>query len=261
MAYAGRVERGLCLATALAVTLGTSSARGDTLACSRAYEQGQRLRSEAQLIRARAELVTCAQDACPSRLRKECIAWLAEVAESIPTLAIHVRGADGCDRPNATTWIDGVLVERGAEGKPLEVDPGPHTVRAEVDGAIVEQTVVVPSFDRGRIVRISVGSNVGTCGGIAPPRAVPTTPEPPREGARRVPALTYVFGGIGVLGLGVGAGFGISGWSQKATLDECKGACDDASIDAMRRTFVASDVALGIGVLALSLGTVFYLAR
>ncbi len=221
------------------------------------------MRSDTQLLRARAEFVTCAQDACPARLRKDCITWLAEVAQSIPTLAIHVRGADGCDRPNATTWIDGVLVRRGAEGLPQEVDPGPHTVRASVDGAIAEQTVVVPSFDRGRIVRISVGSNVGTCG-MLPPRApsvTTTKPEVGRGHERHVPAATYILGGLGVLGLGVGAGFGISGWSQKATLDGCKGACDDGSVDTMRRTFVTSDLALGIGVLALSLGTVFYLAR
>src|SRR5581483_1178763 len=100
-----------------------------------------RSRLQSKLLDARSSLVTCGQDACPAALRKDCVAWLAEVNEAMPAVALHVSGADGCDRPTATTWIDGTLVARGAEGLAIEVDTGPHTGRAEVDKAMVEQTV------------------------------------------------------------------------------------------------------------------------
>ncbi len=76
-----------------------------------------------------------------------------------------------------------------------------------------------------------------------------------------MPALVYLLGGAGLVSLGVGAGFGISGWSQKATLDPCKGNCSNRDVDTMQRTFLVSDVTTGLGLLALAAATVVYLTR
>jgi len=276
--YAGRVKLGsrrklaLAFAFALAPALVTTAAApafaDETESCSHAYELGQRFRQESKLVDARKELLICAQDLCPPVLRKDCVAWLAEVAETMPAISIQARGADGCDRPQATAWIDGVLIPHGAEGRPIDLNPGPHTVRVEVDGAMVEQTVVVAVGDRRRVVTLSSVPNAATCGvsdrpspGPLPSAGVDANAPPQREGARPVPTLVYVLGGVGLVGLGVGGGFGISGWSQKGTLDACKGGCSNRDVDTMQRTFLVSDVAMGVGLVALAAATVMYLTR
>jgi hypothetical protein len=258
------VKLGLGFVFVVASALAAVPAAADTEECSRAYEAAQRSRLHSKLIEARSALVICSQDSCPAALRKDCVAWLAEVNDAMPAVALHVRGGDGCDRPDATTWIDGNVVARGAEGLPIEMDPGPHTVRAEVDGTMVEQTVVVSAGDRKRIVTLSPPSAAATCGEIGPPPVVkvesPPTP-PTREGSRPIPPLVYVLGGASLIGFGVGTGFGISGWSQKGTLDHCKGACADRDVDTMQRTFLVSDVAMGVGVACAAAATILYLYR
>jgi hypothetical protein len=268
--YAGRVKRApritsaLALSLALAMSLAAGKASADdTDDCSHAYELGQRFRQQSKLLEARSELVNCAQDRCPAMLRKDCVGWLAEVAEATPAIAIQARGSDGCDRPLATTWIDGSLVSHGAEGRPIDIDPGPHAVRVEVDGAMIEQIVVVSAGDRRRVVTLFAAGAGAICGVFAPPllRLDPPVAAPQREGARPVPALVYVLGGAGLVGLGVGGGFGIAGWSQKSTLDPCKGNCSNRDVDTMQRTFLVSDVAMGVGIVALAAATVVYLTR
>ena len=248
----------------IAAGLGVRPALADTEDCMRAYQSAQRQRMQSKLLEARADLLTCAQDTCPAALRKDCVGWLAEVERTIPAIAVQVRGADGCDRPTATTWIDGSVVARAAEGRPIEMNPGPHSVRAEVDGVMVEQTVVVTAGDQRRIVVLSPAAVAATCGVAGSPSPVkvegPAAP-PTREGGRPVPALAYVLGGVGLAGIGVGTGFGISAWSQKGTLDGCKGACAGRDVDTMRRTFLVSDVAMGVGIASLAVATFLYLTR
>jgi hypothetical protein len=265
--YAGRVKAApsITIALALAIAFGLAAGNAsadDTDDCSRAYELGQRFRQQSKLLEARSELVICAQDRCPAVLRKDCVGWLADVAEATPAIAIQARGIDGCDRPLAIAWIDGSLISHGAEGRPIELDPGPHTVRVEIDGAMVEQTVVVSGGDRRRVVTLSTAGTAASCGVVAPsPFKLDATVPPQRERARPVPALVYVLGGAGLVGLGVSGGFGIAGWSQKSTLDQCKGNCSNRDVDVMQRTFLVSDVAMGISIVALATATVIYLTR
>jgi hypothetical protein len=243
-----------------------SAAADDTDDCSRNYELAQRSRQQSKLVAARSQLLVCAQDRCPAVLRKDCVAWLAEVNAALPAIAVQARGSDGCDRPLATVWLDGTLVTRGAEGRPIDLDPGAHGVRVDIDGSMVEQTVVVSAGDRGRVVTLSPAGQKATCGapavslvGLGPPPPGAAAHE--HEGARPVPALVYVLGGVGLVGLGVGAGFGIGGLSQKATLDQCKGSCSNRDVDTMQRTFLVGDIATGVGIVALAAATIVYLTR
>ena len=271
MTYAARVKPASRLSVAIAIAVPIALALGlaarpaladDTDDCSRAYELGQRFRQQSKLLDARSELVVCAQDRCPAVLRKDCVGWLAEVTDAMPAIAIQARGSDGCDRPRATAWIDGTIVSHGAEGRPIDLDPGPHSVRVEVDGAMLEQTVVVSAGDRRRVVTLSPVGSPASCGVAAPsPFKLEAPLTPQREGARPVPTLVYVLGGAGLVSLGVGTGFGIAGWSQKGTLDQCKGSCSNRDVDTMQRTFLVSDVTMGIGVVALAAATVLYLTR
>ena len=48
---------------------------------------------------------------------------------------------------------------------------------------------------------------------------------------------------------------------EPRTLDRCKGACADNDVDTMQRTFLVSDVAMGVGIACLAAATILYLTR
>jgi hypothetical protein len=256
------------LALALATTLSLASvappARADLAACTAAYTNGQRERQDGKLRDARRDLVVCAQDECPSALRKDCVAWLADVEKALPSIAIQVRGPDGCDRPDAKAFLDDVAVP--GDGRATDLDPGAHVLRVDLDGAIQTQSVIATAGERERVIRVSYADASVSCNSPRGPRAAPLVapvppPPPGAERARPIPTLAYVLGGVGIVGLAVGAGFGVSAFHQKSTLDECKGHCAQSDVDAMRTKFLVTDLGVGIGLVALVAATVITLTR
>jgi hypothetical protein len=250
----------------LALVLAAPPARADAEACAKSYERAQALRQDAKLLEARSELLLCAQDACPAVLRKDCIAWLGEVTAATPSLSVRVHGKDGCDRPDAQITLDGTLVPRGAEGRPIPVDPGSHSIQAVVDGVPADQVVVATAAEKTRLVTIELGSPQAVC---ARPNSSSSSPVAtlsagagtPGSDQHRSPTLMYALGTAGVVTGVVAISFGISAWSQKGTLDDCKGSCAQRDVDTMRRTFLIADVATFVSVAALAAATVLYLTR
>jgi hypothetical protein len=243
----------------------SSPAAADRETCARAYEVAQMRRQEAKLIEARRELVTCAQDSCPAVLRKDCVAWLSEVEAELPALSIRVQASDGCDRPDALVSVDGAEIPRAAEGRPVEVDPGSHTVRATLGKLSAEQVVVIAAGERRRLVTIPFGARGLTChtADASAPRKVDAQTTAPPSGAesRKIPVPVYVLGGVGLLSMGLGAGFGLSAFSQKGTLDDCKGSCSQSDVDTMQRTFLIADVASIVALGSLAVAGLLYFTR
>jgi hypothetical protein len=250
----------------LALVLAAPPVHADAEGCAKSYERAQSLRQDAKLLEARSELLVCAQDACPAVLRKDCVTWLSEVTAQTPSIAVRVHGKDGCDRPDAQITLDGTLVPRGAEGRPIAVNPGSHSVQALVDGATADQVVVATTADKTRLVTIELGDPQTTCGrpsntssaSSAPPFGADGVPSPERRGPT---TLTYALGTAGIITGAVAISFGISAWSQKGTLDDCKGTCAQRDVDTMRRTFLIADVATFVTVATLAAATVLYLTR
>jgi hypothetical protein len=154
-------------------------------------------------------------------------------------------------------------------GRPVDVDPGQHALRAEIDGEVVQQAVVISPGERGRIVVLSTAV-AGTVCGLRQPVAMPAPfvvtaregpASPPQEPRRTIPPIVYALGGLGLVSLGFSTGFGISAWSQKGSLDDCKGSCASRDVDTMRRTFLVADITLGVGVVALAAAAVIHLTR
>jgi len=234
--------------------------------CLQSYRDGQRLRTEAKLVEARRELVACSQDTCPAVYRRDCIKWLTDVDADLPTLALTVRGEDGCDRVDATVKVDSdeSIVLLG-DGRPVPINPGPHSVVVTLGERQQQQTVVVPANDH-RIVVASFAPAGVVCGvkpnsSIVTPTSTPAPGPPPSSAAteKRIPLLSYVLGGVGVAGLAVGGAFGIVAWSEKGDLDSCKGHCGDRAVNTMERNFRVADIGIGAGMLALSAAVVVYL--
>ena len=240
-----------------------AAANADVEACSKAYEEGQRLRRDDKLLESRRELVTCAQDACPAVLRKDCVGWLGEVERAIPSVAIQVRGADGCDRAAARVLVDNIAAP--SDGRAAELNPGTHALRVELDGNVRTLNIVATAGEGSRVVRVSFAESNVVCGApsVAPggPVSLVAPPERPAEPRRPIPTAAYALGGAGIVALGIGAGFGISAWSQKGTLDDCKGSCARDDVNAMERAFIVSDVTIGLGLASLAAATILTLLR
>lgn len=79
-----------------------------------------------------------------------------------------------------------------------------------------------------------------------------------------VPTLAWVLGGVGVVGIGAFATFGILGLSEKGDREApvaeggCAPNCSDDEVSSVRTKLVLADVSLGIGVAALGVATYLF---
>ncbi|MEM9692658.1 MAG: hypothetical protein AAGA56_08945, partial [Myxococcota bacterium] len=144
--------------------------------CIESFTQAQRLRKEGALIESRSQLRTCADSACPGPIAKDCSKWLEEVQAAIPTIVVAVRDRDGRDVVAAELLVDGVVVTTSLDGKPIEVDPGPHTFRVKRVKETAQTMVVARAGDDNRVIELQLKGR-GTDGPAPPP------PPPGDEGA------------------------------------------------------------------------------
>jgi len=169
---------------------------------------------------------------------------------------------------------DGALLGRAGWGTPVPVDPGEHTITATAPGTRPrELKVTVMSDGQTLSVRLPAAEAAPAAGPAPSPPKVAGTPVPTRvasgsEGRRTVAkprALTaMLIGGAGVVGLGVGAVFGLM---VKPAYDDsaahCNGNyCDATGHDARQNAFAKariSNIAFAAGASALAVGAVIWL--
>lgn len=247
---AGRPRRsalgGVSLAiAALALPLAAPApARADDVeACASASEKGQELRDQGELRAARDLFVECAASLCPAIVRKDCAAWMSQVDERLPTVAIRARDAEGRDVSDVRVSIDGEVLAERLDGRALAVDPGTRTLRFARAGAPeVTQTLLLREGEKGRLVDVVLGA-----------------PPPRPERAFSVPASGWALGGVSVAAFGVGVGFGVS---AKTAVDDmrapggCAPYCEPARVDGARRDMIVANVLIGVGAAALGTAAV-----
>jgi len=225
--------------------------------CTAAYDHTQRLRQANQLRAAQEEALVCADAACPAVLRDDCTRWVDEIQRATPTIVVRVTGADGCDLVGARVAIDGVDRGDRSQGIPLPLDPGAHRIRAEsAGGAPLERSVVVAEGERDRRIDLSAAAAGAVCG--APRPAGDRARVPP---SRPTPPLAYVLGGFGLASVAGGAVVAATGFAKRSDLASCKPRCDPDDVDAMRRTFIVSDLLVGVGVASLAAAVFLYVTR
>jgi hypothetical protein len=138
----GVLRRGLTWVAAL--LLGSLSARADTETCARALDEAERLHAAGKLHDAIRAMDACTQCAALSDV---CAATGSALRAAVPTLTVTVRDCGGDPVPDAAVFVDGARAE---QGRRIELDPGPHTVRAELAGRSEEQTVLVAEHESRR---------------------------------------------------------------------------------------------------------------
>jgi len=217
--------------------------------CASSYEQAQRLRRAEELLAARSMLLVCSRDACPDVARRDCIQWLGEVEEAIPSATFAARAPDGQDLLDVRVLVDGAPVPDPLNGKPVQMDPGEHRIRFERSSSQpVERVILLREGEHARSVEV-----------IMAPSAAVSAPQPaPRHedgaGSRvQVPWSAWALVGLGTVGLSSFLYFGISGRSEQVhDLDPCRGTCSASAIDSVRRKYLVADVSLGIAVVSFA---------
>jgi hypothetical protein len=200
----------------------------------------QKLRDNGHLVEARALFVSCAADVCPGLVRRDCIQWLAQVDERLPTVVIAARGKDGKDLAGARVILDGKPVPPERLGRSFQLDPGPHTLQASHPGLPSrDESIVLAEREKGRSVVLVLET----------PTSSVTTADarPPRS----IPVLSWVLGGVAVVG---GAGFGVfwyQGMDEVSTLrSSCAPNCTADQIDDARTPLTIARISGGIAIAA-----------
>jgi len=149
-------------------------------------------------------------------------ARLAELEPRLCKLTIKIAANDN---PGLEIRRNGEVVSETMIGSPMPLDPGEHTVLAKADGfedwsqtvsavaGTENLTVVVPQLKR-RPVKFQGTPSPQTAPSptaaiLQPGLASTVDSEPPDASATRR-MLGYLVGAVGLVGLGVGAGFGLA---------------------------------------------------
>jgi hypothetical protein len=252
------------LTTPAIVLLASGSLAADpTMAeCIRANEAAISLRGNDHLREAREQLLVCAARTCPGEIRAQCERLLVEVNASIPTIVFEAKDAAGGDLSAVRVSIDGKPLTDRLEGAAIPIDPGNHSFHFESPGLPpIDKSFVLHQGEKGRRERIAFPPPSAAAGAQETP-ATPRTPDAP--GARETPSgsssalktVGLVTGGAGLVGIGIGAVFGLMASSDKNSANcDSNGYCDPGRLhdarnhaDASTAGFVAGGVLLAAGV-------------
>ncbi len=237
-------------------------ARAETVeACVASNADGQVLQSQGQLLSAVEKFQRCAAEACPEEIRRDCGTAMLAAKAIVPSVVIAVRRGDE-DILDALVLIDNSRNPVRLDGRPIELDPGPHVVRVHHGSQdTIERQMVLRQGERNRLISIELPSKAVKVSPDRPrlgPAPVAEAPAPrPLERSEPIPKAAWVAGGVGVLSLGSFVVFGLDGKSKETALNRCKPDCTINAVSGMRRRYLIADVSLGLSL--VSLGTAVWL--
>jgi hypothetical protein len=184
-------------------------------------------------------------------IRVDCVTWLDEVENSIPSIVLAARSERG-DETRVRVVLDGEVVAERLDGRAMELDPGAHELRFELEPyPPVLASILVREGQRNRVI----------AAWFAQPPLPPPPPSPPPGGAPEPPTLALVLGGVAVAGVATAAGFGLAALRFRHDRREaCAPLCTEDDERALRARAIASDVGLSVALLAAG-GTALVLVR
>ena len=246
------------------------AAEPTTLECLTAYEDSVPLRKNHQLKAARAKLVLCSADSCPTEIRAECTNRVPEIDASMPTVVFDAKDADGMTVFAVKVKMDGDVLAERMKGSALPIDPGEHTFVFEAAGRpSVEKHLMIFEGEKLRRERVEFEA-LAAKPAPAPPVTVAKSetvePQPgaakPPLGKARIAALALA--GAGVAATGVGVAFSFVAMSRRDTANGiCMSDCTSKEgVDAWNRANSAgttATVAFIAGAAGIASGVVVWL--
>ncbi|MBX3224594.1 MAG: hypothetical protein KF795_29030 [Labilithrix sp.] len=242
-----------------------SEGLSDAEVCSSAYERAQVSMKPSPgqpgtLLQARGELLTCLRSGCKDWMVADCSRWLPEVEARIPTVVFSARNTARRDLIDVrVTTADGKELASRLDGRMLEAEPGEHTfVFVTPEGARVERHVLVREGEKSQSVTAVFEAPAEELAALSPATGATANAADrgPKSSTSTLQYIGYGAAGAGVIGLGVGAVFGISALMKKGDANcDANGECDDPhlsdAVSAARTStigFIAGGVLLAGGV-------------
>jgi hypothetical protein len=239
--------------------------RVDTARCVDAVAKGQRLRADHKLVEAREELRVCARIECPAVMRSDCATWLAEIDTTLPTVVLSAKDGAGRDAIDVKVSVDGAPLAGTLDGGALALDPGLRTFRFErADGSTATAQVLVKEGDKARSVAVVLAvpnALVGSAeagGGGPPAKGILPEPAPSTSGS----ALRWaglLMGGVGVIGMGVGAAVAFDAKAKDNRAAGELGPSRQTDSGSAVSEGNAATVVLGVGAALAATGVVLWL--
>lgn len=242
--------------------------------CAQTLDHARDHAAAGRLRRARATYADCAESRCGRQVSLECRGAEQRLADSVPSIVPVV--ADGHQTPHTDVAVtmDGELLTTRLDGRSVEVDPGLHELKFTVDGKEIHRaSILILEGQRNRLVTVDVANEAPESAPASPAAtseapsltAQPDDPPPSqgatsagREGESTRSVLPYVVGGVGVAA--VGTSLLLAHWASddNRSLDVCSPNCSQESVDHVRRMYIAADITLGAGIVALGAATWLY---
>jgi len=183
----------------------------------------------------------------------------------LPRLTISVSG----ESEGLSVSRDGAALGKPAWGVPIAVDPGNHAIAATAPGRRKWETTVAIAERENKTVTVpalEADPHAGTAGETSAQPSTQATAGAADQGPAPAPGVnkgkrtaSYVAFGVGAVGLGVGAIFGIDAMSKKSDSDDnCTPGCNQDGVDLAedaRTSARISTVGFGVGLVGIGVGT------
>jgi len=233
-----------------------AQADSDAVACARASESAQSLRTAGKLVEALDRVPACLHLRCPDFVRRDCEALRTDVQAALPTIVVRARAPGGEDATDVRVFVDGAPFLDRLDGRAKPVDPGPHTLRFEMPGADpIEKSVVLREGEKMRIVDAAFATPSRT--------ASSGTHEAAAGEGSSFPWPAAIVAGAGVVAIGAFAYLGLTGLSDYHGLQSScgtTGSCKPSDVDPVRTKLWVAD-GLGVaGVAALGVAAWLWLS-
>jgi hypothetical protein len=271
------------------IALTASPARGERLgderACVSAFKKAREHEQSGKLQEAKELLMSCAQAPCGGFMRQQCSSKYNQLESDTPSVVLIVTDASGAPRADVQVRMDGEVFAPQLDGRALTVDPGMHEFSFSADGTVfATQKVMIVQGQRNRFITAMARNGGRQKHMVAQAEAPAATPAPGKKGTKAAVAeeeaaapapvaafaetpveqsdeapvkkksgsvLPWVIGGVGVASLAT-AGV-LTAWGRKdnTALGQCSPNCDPSTTNHIKRLYLGSDIALGVGVAAL----------
>jgi hypothetical protein len=186
--------------------------------CIDANETAQTLAHGKKLVAAKQRLLVCVSPGCPKPVRDDCGQRLTDVEAMTPTLVLEVKDDADHDLSAVRVTMDGQPLVNKLDGTAIPLDPGEHHFVFEADGLKSEQrTLVVREGDKNRHERVVLVGAARAPGATPPPHVNESIPPSATSDGHTQRIAGLALGGAGVVGLVVGAVFGLV---SKSTYDQ-----------------------------------------
>jgi hypothetical protein len=201
---------------------------------------------------------------CPAVVQKDCASWLETVEQGLPTVVLSVKDDAGRDLLEVNVSVDGHPLTSRLAGESQPLDPGLHTFHFEsAAGPPIDQQVLVREGVKNQPVSVVFkGARPAAPGAPPPVAAAAADAAPAAESPSSAPWKTigWIAGGAGIVGLGVGAVFGVAAISDKNGAHcDASDACDSGPLGSARSAATASTVGMVAGGVLLAGGVALVL--